>query len=83
MIELTDQQLQALKMSPTRPARLVNPHTQEVDILLPSKEFERLTEPDYDDSPWEPSELHAQAWTIAEGTDWDDLTEAPSTPEPS
>jgi len=34
------------------PPRVVNPQTQEMFVLVPLVEYERLVEDKYDDSPW-------------------------------
>jgi hypothetical protein len=53
MIELTQEQVQALGKPEPRPARVVNPQTQETYVLVPLAEYERLhDEAEYDDSPW-------------------------------
>ncbi len=53
MIELTQEQAQAVAKPETSPPRVVNPQTQEVFVLVPLTEYERLTEDaEYDDSPW-------------------------------
>ena len=44
MIELTEQQLQALENSGATPPRLVNPRTKETFVLLRIDEYERLKE---------------------------------------
>lgn len=50
MLELTEQQVQALERPEAIPPRLVNPKTQQRFVLLPEKEYERLTS--YDADPW-------------------------------
>ena len=62
MIELTEQQAQALEHSEVVPPRVVNPRTQETFVLLRVEEYERLKEEEYDDSPWTREELQALAW---------------------
>lgn len=42
MIELTDQQLQALEHAQTIPPRIVNPRTKETFVLLRVEEYEHL-----------------------------------------
>ena len=70
MIELTEQQIQALG-DPQALPRLVNPRTGEAFVLLRLEDYERLRE-DYDDSPWTREELHALAWEAGERAGWDD-----------
>jgi hypothetical protein len=77
MIELTEQQLQALEHSDSTPPRVLNPRTQETFVLLPLDEYDRLKE-EYDDSPWTREELQALAWERIKDEDWsefDDLSE--------
>jgi hypothetical protein len=77
MIELTEQQLQALGNSQDAPPRVVNPHTKETFVLLRIEEYERLKEQEYDDSPWTREELQALAWEAGERTDWEEYDDAP------
>ncbi len=62
MIELTEQQLQALQNSEVTPPRVVNPRTKETFVLLRVDDYERLKAEEYDDSPWTREELQALAW---------------------
>jgi hypothetical protein len=68
MIELTQQQIQALENPQVTPPRIVNPQTKETFVLLRVDEYERLRE-EYDDSPWSREELQALAWDASEDTD--------------
>lgn len=80
MIELTENQLQALNNPESKPLRLVNPRTKESYVLLRTDEYERLKEEQYDDSPWTREELQALAWERVKHEDWaeyDDLPEKP------
>ena len=83
MIELTDQQIQALTTPGSTPPRLVNPHTKEAFVLLRVEEYERLKEGAYDDSPWTREELEALAWEAGKGIGWDDMDEYDRLPEKS
>jgi hypothetical protein len=57
MIELTQEQAQGVAEPETSPPRVVNPQTQEVFVLLPLTEYERLIEDtEYDYSPWSDEE---------------------------
>jgi PHD/YefM family antitoxin component YafN of YafNO toxin-antitoxin module len=72
MIELTEQQMQAMERRDATPPQVVNPRTNETFVLLRADEYERLKENEYDDSPWTREELHAVAWEVGkEG--WDDM----------
>jgi PHD/YefM family antitoxin component YafN of YafNO toxin-antitoxin module len=72
MIELTEQQVQALQQAEATPPRVVNPRTKEAFVLLRLEEYERLKEDDYDDSPWTREELQALAWERVKHEDWDE-----------
>ena len=75
MIELTEQQAQALQRAGATPPRVVNPRTGETFVLLRVEEYERLKEDEYDDSPWTREELEALPWEIAERTGWEEMDE--------
>jgi hypothetical protein len=80
MIELTDQQVEALQQDATAPPRVVNPRTNETFVLLRVEEYERLKEEEYDDSPWTREEMQALAWEVAEQTEWEEYDDAPEKP---
>ena len=80
MIELTEQQMQALENPEATPPRIVHPRTKETFVLLRVDEYERLKEEEYDDSPWTREELQALAWERVkheERDEYDDLPEKP------
>lgn len=53
MIELTQEQVQALATPGARPPRIVNPQTRETFVLVPLAEYGRLVEDaDYDNGAW-------------------------------
>lgn len=81
MIELTEQQIQALEKNQVTPPRLVNPRTKETYVLLPLDEYKRLKEDEYDDSPWTSEELQALAWEAGKSADWEDMDEYDEVPE--
>ena len=63
-IQLTQEQAQSLRKPNGVPTRVVNPVTQEAFVLLSLAEYERLTDEEYDDSPWTDEErdlLRAEA----------------------
>ena len=66
MIELSEQQMQALEHPEATPLRVVNPRTKATFVLLRVEEYERLKEEEYDDSPWTREELEALAWEVAD-----------------
>jgi PHD/YefM family antitoxin component YafN of YafNO toxin-antitoxin module len=80
MIELTEQQVEALGDAEATPPRVVNPRTKEAFVLLRVDEYERLKGEEYDDSPWTREELQAQAWAVAERTGWEEYDDAPERP---
>jgi len=73
MIELTEQQMQALEDPEATPPRIVNPRTKETFVLLRVDEYERLREQDYDDSSWTRDELQALAWEAGKQAGWEDM----------
>ena len=79
MIELTEQQVQALEEPESTPPRVVNPRTKETFVLLRVDEYERLKE-EYDDSPWTREELQALAWERVKHEDWDEYDDLPEKP---
>jgi hypothetical protein len=81
MIELTEQQVQALESPETTPPRVVNPRTKETFVLLRVEEYERLKEDEYDDSPWTSEERHALAWEAGKHAGWEDMDEYDNIPE--
>ena len=62
MLELTEQQVQALENPEDLPPRVVNPRTKQTFVLLRVYDYERLKEEEYDDSPWTKEELQSLAW---------------------
>jgi hypothetical protein len=81
MIELTEQQVDALEHGEGTPLRLMNPRTQATDVLLPADEYERLKEDEYDDTPWTKGELQALAWEAGQRVGWEDMDEYDEAPE--
>ena len=80
MIELTEQQVEALGHADATPPRVVNPRTKETFVLLRVEEYERLKEEEYDDSPWTREELQALAWERVKHEDWDAYDDPPEQP---
>jgi len=62
MIDLTEQQVQALENPEATPPPIVNHRTKETFVLLRVEEYERLKEEEYDDSTWSLEELQALTW---------------------
>jgi PHD/YefM family antitoxin component YafN of YafNO toxin-antitoxin module len=81
MIELTEQQADALENTDGHPLCLMNPRTKETYVLLPVNEYERLKEDEYDDAPWTKEELQALAWEAGKRVGWEDMDENEGAPE--
>lgn len=71
MIELTEEQLDALEHPESTLPVVVNPRTQEAFVLVPVDEYKRVKE-GYDDSPWTRDELESLAWERVKNEDCDD-----------
>jgi hypothetical protein len=81
VIELTEQQVQAMKNPDASPPRVVDPRTGETFVLLRIDEYERLNAGEYDDSPWTSEERHALAWEAGKHAGWEDMDEYDDIPE--
>jgi hypothetical protein len=81
MVELTEQQLEALQQAEASPPRILNPRTKETFVLLPLDEYERLKADGYDDSPWTREELQTLAWAVGEQLGWEAMDEYDNLPE--
>ena len=77
MIELTEQQAEALALPDVAPPRVLNPRTRETFVLLRADEYARLTGREYDDSPWNREELQALAWERVQHESWDEYDDPP------
>lgn len=77
MIELTEQQIQALGIPGAKLPHVVNPRTKEKFVLVRIEEYERLKEEPYDDSPWTREELQALAWERVKLEDWSEYDNLP------
>ena len=63
MIELTQEQVQAVGKPEATPLRVMNPQTRETFVLVPLAEYERLINGEkYDDSPWTEEERDLLRW---------------------
>lgn len=76
MIELTEQQMEAMDEPTAIPPRVVNPRTKELFVLVRMDEYERLKKEEYDDSDWTRAELKTLAWQIGEHTGWEEYDDA-------
>jgi hypothetical protein len=81
MIELTEQQMQALETANGNAPRVMNPRTKETFVLVPVDEYERLTEEEIDYSPWTKEEMLALAWETGKHAGWEDMDEYDDYPE--
>lgn len=81
MIELTEQQIQALEKLESNPPHLVNPRTKETFVLLRVEDYERLKGEEYDDSPWTSEELQTLAWEAGKDIGWEEMDEYDDFPE--
>jgi hypothetical protein len=81
MIELTDQQIEAVQQRTAGPPRVINPLTKETFVLLRVDEYERLKQGEYDDSPWSREELHTLAWEAGKDAGWEHMDEYDDVPE--
>ena len=80
MIQLTEQQMQALESPEGIPPRIFHPRSKETFVLLRVDEYERLKQDEYDDSPWTREELQALAWERVKHEDWDEYDDLPEKP---
>src|SRR5882724_9672966 len=70
MIQLTQEQVQALGNSGAFPPRVVNPQTQEMFVLVPLAEYERHgNDKEYDDDPWTDAERDRLRWEACQMLD--------------
>ena len=82
MVELTDQQRQAVLEQAGEPVEVVDPHTQRVYILLPREQYERM----YSLAEREPQPSHHGAEVTpgvlrSQKAFWRDLTDLLSQPK--
>jgi hypothetical protein len=78
MIELTEQQAQAIAMSGEAPPVVVDPKTKTSYVLLRQEVYERLTGEVYDDSPWTDEEMDLLAAEVDAMLDDDMAIEDPA-----
>jgi hypothetical protein len=81
MIELTEEQRQAVNESPNAPVPLLDPQTQQTFVLLRLDVYQRLKDEEYDDSPWTSAERLALAWEAGKHAGWEDMDEYDSYPD--
>ena len=75
MIELTDQQVQAIAGSGDTPPVFVDPTTKTAYVLLRQAEYEKLVGDEYDDSEWTDEEMELLAWEAGKLAGWEEMDE--------
>jgi hypothetical protein len=73
MLELTNEQRQAIREHPGRPVRVVDPQSKEAFVLVPEAVFEKLREGFYDDSPWTDEEMDLLLQEDADALGWEGM----------
>jgi hypothetical protein len=81
MIELTEQQAQAIAASREVPPIVMDPTTKTAYVLLRQEEYEKIIDEEYDDSPWTAEERDALAWEAGKHAGWEDMDEYDHYPE--
>jgi hypothetical protein len=66
MIELTEQQMQAVAAGGEAPLTVVDPKTKIPYVLLRKDVYEQLTAVEYDDGPWTDEEMELLAMEAGE-----------------
>jgi hypothetical protein len=72
IIQLTDEQVQAVAASGSDPPTLVDPYTQRNYVLVRKDLYEQMTREEYDDSPWTAEERDVLAWEAGKHAGWDE-----------
>jgi hypothetical protein len=80
MIELTQEQRQAVIESGNVPVRLTDPDTHREFVLIQASVFQRLQDL-YDDSPWTDEEMELLAWEAGKSIGWEEMDEYDRYPE--
>ena len=73
MIELTEQQVQAIAAAGNEPPVVVDPKGKIPYVLLRQDVYERLIDKDYDDGPWTDTEMELLAWEAGKHAGWEDM----------
>ena len=81
MIELTEQQVQAIAAAGNTPPVVVDPQTKTPYVLLRQDVYRRLTDEEYDDSPWTDEEMELLAWEAGKQAGWEDMDDYDHYPE--
>ena len=77
MIELTEEQRQAVQDHAGQPLPMIDPATRKIFVLIPNDLYASLTE--YDDSPWTDEEMDLLAVEVDAMLDDDMAVEDPVT----
>ena len=76
MIELTEQQMQAITAAGKSPPVVVDPMTKTSYVLLRQDVYDRLTkDEEFDDSPWTDDEMELLAWEAGKQAGWENMDE--------
>jgi hypothetical protein len=81
MIELTEQQAQAIAAAGNTPPIVVDPKTKTSYVLVRQDLFERLADQAYDDSPWTDEEMELLAWEAGKEAGWEEMDDYDNYPE--
>ncbi len=71
MIELTEQQAQALAAAGDKPPVVVDPNTNVPYVLIRKEVYERLTAEEYEEGPWSDEEMDQLAAEVDDMLDDD------------
>jgi hypothetical protein len=70
MIELTQEQVEALQTAEPSPPHVVNPQTHELFVLVPLADYQRLiNDHEYDAGPWTDEEIDQLRWEACQMLD--------------
>jgi hypothetical protein len=81
MIELTQQQIDAITAAGKTPPVVVDPKSRTHYVLLRQDVYERLRDQEYDDSPWTDEEMVLLAWEAGRHAGWEVMDEYDHYPE--
>ncbi|MFL5340087.1 MAG: hypothetical protein ACJ8F7_08040 [Gemmataceae bacterium] len=81
MPNLTDELRRSVEAAGGAPLRLTDPATCQEYVLIRADLFDRLTEADYDASPWTAEERDALAVEAGKQAGWDEMNEYDNYPD--